>query len=368
MTFCKLGLLILGWIASMEAKVVGDTVVWLGTRGKAIYRAQLDEATGKISTPQEAAQIKSPGFVCLNKAGDLLYSLGTPEGTEGNVAVYRVGTDSKLSLLNTSDSECGKGTHLSLSQDERTLLVAHYGSGKVASLPVEDDGSIGPPKSMITHTGSGVNKDRQSEAHPHWIGVSPDGKYAMVPDLGMDQVVVYSLDSSEHALTHAGEGKVPAGEGPRHLKFHPNGQWAYVINELGLTVTGFHYDSANGSLTPFQTAVALPMDEVKDVLTSGSEIRMHPNGKFLYAGIRGHDVIVVFEIGDDGTLKLVEREPIRGSWPRNFGISPTGKWLLAAGAESNSLSVFRVDPASGRLTFTRNVVPVPQCICVEFQP
>ena len=234
----------------------------------------------------------------------------------------------------------------------------------VASLPLDADGNIKPPTSKILHEGSSINPQRQSEAHPHWIGVSPDGRFVLVPDLGLDQVVVYRLDPNQHTLTRSGAGQVPPGDGPRHLKFHRNGKWAYVLNELGLTVTGFQYDEQTGRLDPFQTVTALPKSEVKQILTSGSEIRMHPNGKFAYAGIRGHDVIAVFAIDELGKLTLVEREPVRGSWPRNFGISPSGKWLLAAGAESNTVAVFGIDPDSGRLTFTRHIVNVPGCICV----
>jgi 6-phosphogluconolactonase len=187
-----------------------------------------------------------------------------------------------------------------------------------------------------------------------------------VPDLGTDEVVIYRLDAAEHSLHRHRAGKVLPGSGPRHLKFHPNGRWVYVLNELGLTVTGFEYNSDVGSLERFQTVVALPEVEVK-IPSSGSEIRMHPNGKFVYAGLRGHDVIAVFQINQQtGVLSLIDREPIRGSCPRNFGIDPTGKWLLAAGAESSTVSVFEIDPNTGRLKFARQVIHVPQSICVEF--
>lgn len=345
-----------------------STTVWFGTRGSAIYRATLDTSTGELSDAVAAADIKSPGFLCTNASGTLLYTLGEAE-QESNVAVYKIDSEKNLLLHGTANSGCGKGTHISLSPDERTLLVAHYGGGKVASFPIDASGKILPPASQISHAGSSVNKERQSEPHPHWIGASPNGRFVLVPDLGMDEVVIYRLDPNSHTLSPHGSGKVPPGHGPRHLKFHPNGQWAYVINELGLTVTSFHFDDNSGSLSAFQTIEALPKSELKEILTSGSEIRIHPNGQFVYAGIRGHDVIAVFGVDEtNGQLALVEREPIRGSWPRNFGIDPSGKWLLAAGAESSTIAVFRIDQKSGKLTFTRNIIRVPNCICVAFQP
>ena len=350
----------------------GNTTVWFGTRGKSrgIYRAILDLDSGKLSDAELAAEIKNPGFLCVNAKGDRLYSLGNIAGTEDNVAVFEIGSDRvTLTPLGSANSECGKPTHVSLSKDEKTLLLAHYGGGTVASMPLDDAGKILSAASKIDHTGSSVNKQRQDKPHPHWIGVTPDNGFVLVPDLGTDEVVIYRLDTDKHTLHPHGAGKVPPGSGPRHLKFHPQARWAYVLNEMSLTVTGFHYDATKGSLDPFQTVVALPESELKEILTSGSEIRMHPNGKFVYAGIRGHDVIAVFAIDQkSGELTLIEREPIRGAWPRNFGIDPTGKWLLAAGAESSTVSVFRIDGDSGRLTFTRQVISVPESICVEFQP
>ena len=344
--------------------------VWFGTRGesKGIYRAIIDLESGKLTPADLATEIKDPGFLCVNESGDRLYSLGNVDGTDGNVAVFEIGADRKaLTLLGTANTGCGKPTHISLSKDEKTLFLAHYGGGAVAALPIDDAGRILPPTSKIQHSGASVNTQRQDKPHPHWIGPTPKNKFVLVPDLGTDEVVVYRFDATKHVLSRHGAGRVPPGSGPRHLKFHPNGKWAYVLNELGLTVTAFAYNADEGVLDRFQTVVALPESERKDILTLGSEIRMHPNGHFVYAAIRGHDIIVVFQIDQDtGMLNLVEREPVRGSWPRNFCIDPTGKWLLAAGAESSTIAVFRIDDATGRLVFTRQIINVPEPICVEF--
>lgn len=344
--------------------------VWFGTQGssKGIYRATLDMESGTLSEAELAAEIVNPGFLCINNAGDRLYSLGNVADNDDNVTAFEIGPDHKtLKLLGSANSGCGKATHISLSLDEKTLLLAHYGGGAVAALPIADDGRILPPTSQIHHSGASVNKSRQDKPHPHWIGPTPKNRFVVVPDLGTDEVVVYRLDEKKHTLKRHGAGEVPPGSGPRHMKFHPNGKWAYVLNELGLTVTAFEYDSEQGSLDRFQTVVALPESELKDITTLGSEIRMHPSGNFVYAAIRGHDVIAVFQVDpNSGKLTLIEREPVRGSWPRNFGLDPTGHWLLAAGAESSTVAVFRVDQSTGRLTFTRRVINVPEPICVEF--
>lgn len=344
--------------------------VWFGTRGesKGIYRAILDLESGQLTTAELAAEINNPGFLCVNEAGDRLYSLGSVADSDDNVAAFEIAPDhTTLQLLGTANTGCGKPTHISLSKDGRTLLLAHYGGGAVAALPIDGDGRILPPTSKIQHSGASVNTQRQDKPHPHWIGPTPRNKFVLVPDLGTDEVVVYRFDANKHALSRHGAGRVPPGSGPRHLKFHPNGRWAYVLNELGLTITAFTYNADQGLLDRFQTVVALPDSERKDILTLGSEIRMHPTGQFVYAAIRGHDVIAVFQVDQNtGMLTLIEREPVRGSWPRNFCIDPTGKWLIVAGAESSTAAVFRIEEATGRLVFTRQIIHVPEPICVEF--
>ena len=364
-------LLLLGIAMSSTPAAGADrATVWFGTRGDArgIYRAAFDLQTGKLDAPELAAEIRNAGFLTLDSAGQHLYSIGQVSESSDNVAAYRIGQDRlTLRLLGTADSGGGRATHISLSRDQRTLLLAHYGGGTVAAMPIDQDGSVLAATANIAHEGSSVNPQRQDKPHPHWIGATPDNRYVLVPDLGTDEVVIYRLDADAHGLTRHGAAKVPPGSGPRHLAFHPNDRWAYVVNEMGLTVTAFRYDPEQGALDRFQTVVALPESEVKEVLTSSSEIRMHPSGRFLYAAIRGHDVIAVFSIHQqDGTLSLVEREPIRGSWPRNFGVDPTGNWLLTAGAESSTVAVFRIDQNTGRLVFTRQVVHVPSPICVVF--
>jgi 6-phosphogluconolactonase len=152
------------------------------------------------------------------------------------------------------------------------------------------------------------------------------------------------------------------------MKFHPNGKFIFVLNELALSVTSFAYDAAAGEMKPVQTIETVPeAEKSKEVFVSASEIRVHPNGKFVYSANRGHDTITAFSVdARNGKLALIEREPVRGSWPRNFNIDPTGRWLLAAGRDSNNIAVFAIDEKSGELTYTRQMVLAPTPICVLF--
>ena len=233
-------------------------------------------------------------------------------------------------------------------------------------MAVNEDGSLGECACSIQHEGSSI-AERQDGPHPHWIGETPGGRHVLVPDLGTDQVVVYELDREKHVLTAAGHGSVLAGSGPRHIAFHPESSRVYVANEFTLTVTAFDYDSQAGTLTEIGTWESLTDDQRK-VECTASEISILPNGKFLYLGIRGNDTIAAFSIDEaTGALQLIEREPIRGSWPRHFAVDPTGQWLVAAGANSDTATVFRIDQETGRLVFTGNSLHVPNSICVLFQ-
>ena len=348
-----------------------QATVFFGTGGgqsRGIYRATMNLVTGDLSQAELAAEISRPGFLALHPQATHLYAVCQIPTFKGAVAAFEIGADKEsLRPLNHQDTGDAGPTHLSLSHDSRTLFVAHYSGGSVAAFPIDDSGKIMPRAASAKHTGSSVDPQRQDRAHPHWIGASRDDRFVLVPDLGTDQVVIYRFDRAKRTLDKHGAGKVPLGSGPRHLKFHPNRRWVYVVNELALTVTAFAFDEAAGSLTELQTVAALPQSERENLLTTASEIRIHPGGRFLYAGIRGHDTIAVFQIDQDsGALAFVEREPIRGSWPRNFAIDPTGRWLLAAGADTSTVSVFRIDQQGGDLVYTRKSIEVPSPICVVF--
>ncbi len=351
--------------------------VWIGTitpkdgPSKGIYHGTFNTQNGKLTEPQLAAEIDSPGFLALHPSGDVLYATGTMDGEPSVVAfkIDRQDGEAMLSLMNSQPIGDGGAAHLSTDRTGSVLLSAQYGGGSTAIFPLAEDGMIGERAKLMKHgEGSGVVAGRQNKPHAHWVGTSPDNRFALVPDLGMDKVVIYRLDVEKPDLTEHGFGIVPPGGGPRHMKFHPNGESIYVLNELALSVTVFAWDAEKGAMVALQTIPTVSEeDKAKEMFVSASEIRVHPSGKFVYAANRGHDTITAFRADPSGgRLTLVEVEPIRGAWPRNFNLDPTGKWLLAAGRDSNTIAVFAIDEETGELTYTRTMVSVPTPICVLF--
>ena len=361
-------------LLAVGSAIAEEAVVWIGTntpRGgasKGIHRATIDLESGVLSTPELAAEIASPGFVTLHPNGRVLYSVCQLADRQGGVAAFEISEDRRsLRALATQPIGDGGAAHLSVDTTGRILFTAQYGGGSAAAFPLDGQGKILPRSALVEHEGTGPDTARQKGPHPHWTGVDPANRFLFVPDLGIDRVVIYRIVHDRARIERHGAGRCPPGSGPRHMKFHPNGRIAYVLNELQLSVTVFDYDADSGTLTPKQTISTLP-EEMREVACSASEIRVHPSGRFVYAANRGHDSIAVFTVDPaDGRLTFVEREAIRGSWPRNFALDPTGRWLMAAGGKSNTISVFRVDPRSGGLVYTGRTVncPSPICVCVQ---
>lgn len=351
--------------------------VWFGTStpkngpSKGIYHGAFNSKTGKLSNISLAAEIANPGFLAKHPSGKMLYAAASDAGVPSVVAYRIEGANGKQSLVKDGSLPIGDGgaAHVAVSRDGKVVLTAQYGGGSTACFRLDDKGSLIERSDLEKHpAGSGVVASRQGKAHAHWTGTSPDDRFAFVPDLGMDKVVVYKLDTEKGTLEPHGYGVCPPGGGPRHMKFSPDGKRIYVLNELELSVTVFGYDADAGTMTPGQTIATL--DEAaksKEVFNSASEIRVHPSGRFVYSANRGNDTVTAFSVDQaSGELSLLEVEPIRGAWPRNFNLDPSGRWLLAAGKVTNSISIFSISKDTGELQFTRDAVSVPQCICVEF--
>lgn len=349
--------------------------VWIGTGGKpsqGIYHCMLDSQTGKVSETKLVAEMSGPGFLALHPSLPVLYAVGGLNGQPvvASFSIVGRGANAALELLNSQPIGDGGATHLSISKDGKMIVTAQYGSGSVAAFAVEANGSIAQRTQLVKHQGgSKVVAGRQDSPHAHWAGFSPDQKYVFVPDLGLDQVLIYTTDTATANLVPRGFGTVAAGAGPRHMKFHPNGKWIYVLNELDLTISLFDWQAAMGIMSLRQTVPTVSAEELSQLqFSSCSEIRVHPNGKFIYAANRGHDSISVFKLADDGAMSRLQVEHIRGATPRNFNIDPSGRWLLAAGQDSHTLAVFVVSPESGRLTYNRSIVSTPSPICVLMVP
>ena len=354
-----------------------DLDVWLGTSSnrasKGIYHCSLDALAGSLSPSRLVAKIRGPGFLAMHPNRSHLYAVGTLEPNTPSVVCYQIsgsGAQAKLTMVNSVEIGDGGAAHVSVDRTGQTLLTAQYGGGSVAAYALAKDGSIIGQTQLIKHEGGArIVGNRQDAPHAHWTGFSPDNRFAFVPDLGLDEVVIYRVDVSTAKLTPHGRGKVPPGGGPRHMKFHPNGKWIYVLNELALSISVFDYNADQGSMSIKQTIPTVSSEQLaKEKFKSCSEIRVHPNGKFVYAANRGHDSITVFGVNAAGKLTVIENESIRGATPRNFNLDPSAKWLLAGGQDSHTLASFEVDESTGEITYNRSIISTPAPICVLFGP
>lgn len=345
--------------------------VYFGTGGpgaKGIYRSTFDTRTGKLSAAELAAEIGSPGFLAVHPDGDKLYAVANFPGGP-SAAAYRIGKDGALAPINTSPTGGGGGAHVGIHPSGKFLLTAQYGGGSVALFPLDGSGRLGTAK-LTQHTGgSRVDPKRQEAPHPHYCGFSPDGRFALVPDLGLDGIVIYRVNLEVPAIERHGFAASQPGGGPRHLRFSPDGKFIYLLNELTSTVTTFAWDAAAGTARQLTTVPALTAEmKAKEAFNSAAEILVHPSGRFVYYSNRGHDSVTVFRANPaTAAVEVIQVQPVRGAFPRNINLAPGAGWLLAAGADSNTVSVHRVNPDTGELTYqTKGVINVPAPICIVF--
>jgi 6-phosphogluconolactonase len=349
---------------------------YTGAKSKGIYVSQLDLATGQLSTPELAAESASPSYLAIHPNHHYLYAVNETGnfGGKKSGAVTSFAIDpltGKLLVMNQQPSGGDGPCHVNVDHSGKDVLVANYGSGSCSVFPVQKDGRLAPASAFMQHHGSSVNKSRQEGPHAHGIYPDPLNRFVFVADLGLDEILSYKFDPNHGTLMPNDPpfATVAPGSGPRHLAFHPTGRYAYVISEMACTITAFQYDASQGRLESFQTVSTLP--EGVSVLPSYStaEIHMHPNGKFVYGSNRGHNTIAVFGIDQaTGRLTPVEHQSTQGKTPRGFGIDPTGHYLIAGNQDSDTVVGFRIDPNSGRLTPTGQTVQVGAPVCVEFLP
>lgn len=356
----------------------GKVRVYFGTytRGdsEGIYVSVLDLASGELSPPVLAAPAVNPAFLAIHPEQPWLYSVGEVGdfGGRRSGAVYAFRMDPQTGLLTRINEQPSGGTgacHVSLDHTGRFALVANYGGGNASVLPIEADGRLGEATAFVQHEGSSVDPRRQTAPHAHAAYVDPGNRFALVVDLGLDRVMIYRFDAQHGTLAPNDPAwvSVNPGAGPRHFAFHPQGRFAYVINELQSSVTGFAFEASQGSFEALQTISTLPADFQGDNTTA--EILVHPSGRFLYGSNRGHDSIAVFAIDPEhGRLQAVQHQATGGQTPRNFGIDPTGQFLLAANQASDSVVVFRIDASTGHLKATGQQIQVPTPVCVRMVP
>lgn len=330
------------------------TSVYIGTNGAGpgtgIARARFDATTGTLSKPELAVITPDPAYLLLHPEGHTLYAANT--GTPGGVSAFAIApARGELTLRNGRPSPGRGPSHLGIDASGRFLFDANYGDGHVRVHALNVDGSLGEQTAFVQHEGHSVHPERQTRAHAHCVMTDPTNGFALVADLGLDQVVVYRFDASSGELTPSNPPflKLPPGSGPRHLAWHSNGRWLYVVNELANTVTACRWDAARGALEPMQTVPTLPADFTAS--NTAAEIGVHPNGKFVYASNRGHDSIAIFAIDEaSGKLSPLGHVSSRGKTPRYFAFDPTGRWMLVTNHDSDAIVTFAVDPETGALT------------------
>lgn len=336
----------------------------------AIHAYSLNSESGQLKLLRRTTDAEQPFFIALSPDRKFLYSIHAagPFGGKENeqVSAYSVsGKSGELKLLNRVSSMGTASCYLDVDATGKTVLVANYATGSVASLPVLSNGTLGAAATFVQHTGAGVDKTRQDGPHAHCIVVSPDNRLALSADLGLDKILSYRLDAAKSTLAPAAQPfvRTPPGAGPRHLTFHPNGKHVYVINELSNSVTLFDYLPESGFLTEQQTISTVPAD------FSGTsycaDLKITPNGRFLYGTNRGHDSIAAYRLDAQGLLTLLSIEPSLGKGPQNLLITPDGKHLLCANMPGNNLSVFRIDSETGAISSIGDPVSIPSPSCIR---
>ena len=359
--------------STAESVRADDQLVFISSFAKgedgAIHACRLNPETGTLKKVRSTTDVEHPFFLALSPKSDYLYSIHAPGQFGGEdheqVAAYKVNSKTgELTLLNRQSALGTAACYLDVDATGKTVVVANYLTGSVASFPVNRDGSLSEVKTLVQHTGSSVNESRQEGPHAHCIVISPDNRFVFAADLGIDQVLGYRLDPKAATIKAAPQPfvRTPPGAGPRHLTFHPNGKHVYVINELTNGVTVFDYNTKTGMLIEKQTLSTLPDDF--DGTSYCADLKITPDGRFLYGTNRGHDSLAAYSIADDGRLKLIEIIPSLGKGPQNLAITDNGGLILCANMPGNNVAVFRIDGKTGRLTSTGDPIELkmPSCI------
>ncbi len=337
-----------------------------------IVLCELDVSTGEMVKLDSFSGALSSSYLAISPDNKYLYAVNSETNPEtGNQKITSFSIDPEtgaLKLLNSQSSEGRGPCHISVHPSGKYVFTANYSSGTIAIHPVNADGSLAPASDIEQHEGTGPDKERQEAAHAHFICAGPQGKYVLAVDLGIDKVMNYVFDESTGKLApNANQAffETKPGAGPRHLDFHPSGKFVYIVNELNGSLTACSYDQDDGVISEINTLMNLPADF--SGFNKSAAVRVHPNGKFVYASNRGdRNSISSFSIQEDGSIELLQVQDKKINWPRDFNIDPTGKYLLAENMNGNNIVVFRIDPSSGKLTETENKLLISQPTCIVF--
>ncbi|MHB1673533.1 MAG: lactonase family protein [Acidobacteriaceae bacterium] len=346
--------------------------IYIGTYTKktsqGIYVYRWMPESGEMAEIGLAAKTPNPSFLTLTPSHDDLYAVNEQDGAPGTVSSFAIDhATGKLLQKNVVPSGGSAPCNLTTDHTGQALFVANYSSGSVSSYRILPGGRLSQPVSNIFFKGHSIDPERQKEAHTHCTTVSPENKYLLVNDLGLDRIMVFHFDPKIAKLLPNDPPYYSAtpGSGPRNLTFHPNGRWAYSIAEMGSIVECMNWDGAKGTLTRFQVISSLPKEHVSP--NNAATVQVHPNGRFLYGSNRGDDSITAFSIDpSNGHLTQIQRISCEGKSPRHFAVAPDGKWLVIGNQDSANIVVLKCDPQTGKLASAGRQYALDSPVCVVF--
>lgn len=338
-----------------------------------IYVLKLDLKTGALSKVAVSPSTSNPSFLTLHPGLKYLYAVNENGGKGpsdfGTVSAFQIDSGShQMHFLNSVSSMGKDPCYISIDPESNCVMVANYSSGSISLFPLNHDGSLMEASSVIQDQGKGPNLARQEGPHAHMISLDPPGKFIYATDLGTDKVSCYKLDAQKKQFINTGHvTSITSGAGPRHIAFHHQHSWIYIINELNGSIEAFNQDVATGILSRFQIISTLPAGTTK--AADCADIHINPSGKFLYASNRGeNNSIAIYSINEtNGELSLIGHQSTQGKTPRNFAIDPTGTFLLVANEESDNIVTFRIDPVSGKLIDINQEISIPMPVCIKFE-
>lgn len=349
-----------------------ETLMYVGTYtdqgSEGIYCYRFDDETGTLTSKFVTPNMENPSFLAISPSQKYLYAVSevkeSPGIDSGSVTAYRINPAGELEKINQKATKGYHPCHVTVSPDGKLVVAANYTSGSLSFYHVELDGGLSDSFQLIQHEGNGPDSTRQEGPHAHSSLFSLDGSTLISADLGTDEINFYTYDQSSDQFVAADQAllAMTPGSGPRHFDFSPDGEFIYVVSELNSNVTVLQKNGT--TYKSIESVSALPADFSGD--SYGADIHVSKDGRFVYSSNRGDNSIAVFERADNGTIRLIENESVQGDWPRNFAISPSGKYLLVANKKSNNITLFNVDQESGKLSYSGKSLEVPNPVCLKF--
>ena len=327
-----------------------------------------DDETGELQSFTSYTGITAPSFLVIHPNKQWIYAVGEmgkdSHGAAGEVWAFQFEREPfSIQLINNQSSRGDWPCHLRIDATGKWIIATNYGTGDAAIYPVQPDGSLGEMTDFVQHQGTGPNAARQEGPHAHSSIFTPDNRFAIIADLGIDQLIIYQFDVAMGKLIPHSSVNTPPGAGPRHLAFHPNGRWIYAANELDSTVAYYDYDAERGTLLERQTLPTIPPDSPENLV---ADIHISATDERVYVSNRGHNSIAVYDIGRDGNLTLVNIPTCGGNWPRNFALAPGGLFLLVANQYSNEVCVLPLLEGHEALGAPVARVTVASASCIQF--